>query len=178
MIFLRELKEKDAPLMLEWMHDPEIQKGFIKNMLEMTLSDAEQFCRSAVLPLKIETGQDLHFAIVNETDEYLGTVSLKKIDTDNGSAEYAISTRKKIHGTGSAKIATGLLLAKAFNEYGLHRVYLNVLPDNKSAIRLYERCGFKLEGEAREHLIKEGKYVNLRWYGILADEFDERFKEV
>lgn len=173
MIFLRELKEKDAPLMLEWMHDPEIQMGFRKNMMEMTLADAENFCRLAVPVNKFENGQSLHFAIANDSDEYLGTISLKEIDCDNKSAEYAISTRRKTHGKGIAKVSTGLILKKAFKEYGLHRVYLSVLSDNKSAIRLYERCGFSFEGESREHLFLDGRYVNLKWYGILESEFNE-----
>lgn len=178
MIFLRELQEKDAPLMYEWMHDPEIQIRFQKRMMEKTLEDAENFCRSAVLSSKLENGQNLHFAIVNDQDEYLGTISLKKIDCDNKSAEYAISTRRKAHGTGVAKASTGLILKKAFKEYGLHRVYLNVLADNKPAIRLYEKCGFVFEGESREHLILEGKYINLKQYGILENEFDENLFEV
>lgn len=173
MIILRELKEKDAPLMFEWMHDPMIQKGFRKNMMGMTLHDAEFFCKSATIPETLENGQTLHFAIVDEQDEYLGTISLKEIDQYNKSAEYAISTRRKAQGKDIAKQSTYLLLKKAFNEYGLHRVYLSVLADNVAAIHLYEKCGFTFEGESRDHLMLQGRYVNLKWYGILENEFDE-----
>ena len=31
---LRKLEEKDAPFMLEWMHDEEINKGFQKPFLQ------------------------------------------------------------------------------------------------------------------------------------------------
>lgn len=177
MIFLRELKEKDAPLMFEWMHDPMIQKGFRKNMLGMTMQDAEKFCKAAAIPEIFESGQTLHFAIANEQDEYLGTISLKEIDQDNKSAEYAISVRTKAQGKGIAKQSTCLLLKKAFNEYSLHRVYLNVLADNEAAIHLYEKCGFTFEGESRDHLMLDGRYVNLKWYGMLENEFDESMFE-
>lgn len=171
MIALRELQEKDAPLMLEWMHDSDIQSCFKKNMLSATLEDARAFCLGANIPSVIKNGDNLHFAIVDESDEYLGTISLKDISIDNGSAEYAIATRAKIHGQGIATEATNLLLEKAFKEYNLHRVYLNVLAGNAAAIRLYERCGFTLEGEFREHLRMGGKYMNWKWYGILDYEF-------
>ena len=173
MISLRPLKEKDAPLMLEWMHDVEIQKSFQKNMMNMKLQNAIDFCKTSEIPKVLQSGYNLHFAIVDEEDEYLGTISLKAIDMENRTAEYAISTRRKVHGKGIAKHSTILLLEKAFDEYELHKVYLNVLTDNEAAIHLYEKCGFKLEGEARECLFKDGKYTNLKWYGILKSEFNQ-----
>ncbi len=171
MISLRELKEKDAPLMLEWMHDPDIQRGFKKKMLDAGFEDAIKFCQRAKLKEKPEEGDDLHFAVTDETDEYLGTVSLKDISLENKSAEYAIALRKKAQGKGIGKAVTNEVLRKAFMEYDLHRVYLNVLSDNESAIRLYERSGFVFEGEFRDHLFLDGRFVNWKWYGILRDEF-------
>lgn len=88
--------------MLEWMHDPDVQKGFRKNTLAATLMDTERFCRDAIVKSMPEQGDSLHFAIVNEMDEYLGTVSLKDIDLENNSAEYAIATRKVVWGKGVA----------------------------------------------------------------------------
>lgn len=173
LIRLRRLQEKDAPYMLEWMHNQNIQKCFQKNMLGMSLDDAINFCRSSEIKETPTDGDTNHFAIVNQEDEYLGTISLKNINTYHGTAEYAIATREKVQGHGVAKSATELLMKKAFEEYGLHRLYLNVLDNNEAAIKFYEKCGFKFEGEFRDHLIIEGKYVNLKWYGILEDEFGE-----
>ena len=174
MIYLRELQEKDAGLMLEWMHDPDVQKGFKKNMMSASIGDAIAFCEKSKIPNRVRQGDDLHFAIVNDKDEYLGTVSLKAIDLDNRTAEYAIAIRKAAQGRGVATIATGIVLKKAFKEYGLHRVYLNVFSDNERAIELYERCGFRFEGEFREHLIKGGKYMNWKWYGMLENEYGKQ----
>lgn len=174
MVRLRELEKKDALLMLEWMHDPEIQKGFKKNMLGMTLEKAEKFCCSSKIPHQIIDGESIHFAIVNLKDEYLGTISLKDINLSDRTAEYAITTRRCAHGRGYAKKATGLLLKKAFKDYGLHRVYLNVFSDNIAAIKLYEKSGFKYEGEFREHFYINGEYKNWKWYSMLEDEFDEQ----
>lgn len=172
MISLREIKLEDAPFMFEWMHDPDIQKGFMKKMNETEMSDVIAFCRSAAIPKIINNGASLHYAIADAvSDEYLGTISLKNINQQNKNAEYAISLRKKAHGKGIAFNATCLLLKLAFQELGLHKVYLNVLADNQTAIRLYERCGFVYEGEFREHVLKEQEYINWKWYGILETEF-------
>jgi diamine N-acetyltransferase len=154
------------------MHDEEFQKCFQKDMSLYTLEDAEEFCEKSEIHKSLKDGACLHFAIANEEDEYIGTISLKNIDLKNKNAEYAISTRKKIHGKGVAKKATQMILYKAFHEYGLHRVYLNVLDENQAAIRLYEHSGFVYEGEFKQHLWIRGKYMNLRWYAMLKEEFD------
>lgn len=176
MISLRELKEKDAALMLEWMHDEDVQKGFKKNMLAITLEQAAQFCRSARIPDPIISGCDLHYAIVDASDEYLGTISLKEVDLYNKTAEYAITTRKKAWGKGIATEATRLILEKAFEQYELQRVFLSVLADNTAAIKLYEKNGFVLEGVFRGHFTGEHGRVDWKWYGILKDEY-ERMKK-
>lgn len=173
MIHLRNLEAKDASFMLEWMHDPQIQKCFQKNMMGMSLEDAEKFCRRSADNQLTEENRDLHYAIVDESDEYFGTISLKNIDLVSMSAEYAISTRKCIQGTGAAGEATKLLLIKGFRELGLHRIYLNVLSDNARAVRFYEKCGFVYEGEFRDHIRLEGKLKSLKWFGMLETEFNK-----
>ena len=110
----------------------------------------------------------------DDTDEYLGTISLKEISLEHHSAEMAISLRKKAQGHGVATEAIRLLLKKGFNELGLHRICLTVLADNIAAIKLYEKCGFAFEGELRDHLFLNGRYVSWKIYGILDREYAEK----
>jgi len=52
--------------------------------------------------------------------------------------------------------------------HGLTRVELRVWPDNVTAIRLYERHGFQIEGRIRRHAIVEGKDFDallMAWLG-------------
>lgn len=170
-IKLRMLKRKDAALMLEWMHDPAIQNGFRKNMLGMTMKDVEAFCAEGTEPENLKNGDSLHYTITDDTDEYLGTISLKNIDLINRNAEYAVVIRKVAQGKGVACKATILVLNKAFEELGLHRVFLSVLSNNEAAIRLYERCGFNYEGEFRDHFKCGDGYLNWKWYSMLKEEY-------
>lgn len=178
MIRLRELQEKDAENMFEWMQDPDSQKGFQKDMLSRTLEDARDFCIESKLDQSLQEGQSNHYAIVDETDEYLGTISLKKMSMKHRSAEYAVVVRKKARGQGVAMEATGLLLENAFRQIGLHRVYLTVLDDNIGAIKFYEKCGFTYEGELRDHIYVNGRFHSWKIYGILEEEYsNESWKE-
>lgn len=170
---LRKLKEKDVEGMLEWMHDPVIQKSFRFNTENKKKEDVLNFIRKAeVEPID---GKSIHFAIVDENDEYLGTISLKNVDLTSQNAEFAISLRQKAQGKGIGTKATKELLNLAFNKFGLERVYLNVLSENEKAIHLYEKCGFIYEGEFRKHLFLRGEYRSLKWYSLLREEFENNY---
>lgn len=166
---LRRLQRKDCMGMIEWMHDIEISRCFRDDMLDKTEEDVLNFIeQSGIIPLNEKS---VHYAIVEESDEYLGTISLKAINLKDRNAEYAISLRRGAQGRGVGYAATRELLDMAFNQFSLEKVYLNVLSDNKRAIRLYEKCGFVLEGEFRNHLYLREQYQSLRWYAMLKKEY-------
>ncbi len=160
---LRPLEEKDAPGMLEWMQDPNIACFFRFDAAAMSLEKCLAFIRTP--------SADCHWAIVNSRDEYLGTVSLKNIEPVKREAEYAISTRACAHGTGAAMEATRRVLAIAFRELGLQRVYLNVLADNHRANRFYQKVGFRPERTEANALTIRGILHDLNWYAITAPSF-------
>lgn len=164
---LRHLEEKDAPLMLEWMHDSEINCNFQADFAASTMESVLRFINNSF------NDEHKNFAFVDENDEYLGTISLKNISHKNGNAEYAIVTRKKAQGTGAAMKATLEVLKYAFEELKLHKVYLNVLEENVRAQKLYEKCGFVHEGKAVDAVRINGEYRTLKWYGMISRELKE-----
>lgn len=163
---LRKLEKKDAPLMIEWMHDPDVNCNFRADFAHMTLEQSQNFVEHSF------DEESQNFAFVDENDEYMGTISLKHISPNDGNAEYAVVTRTCAQGTGLAQKATEEILAYAFQKLRLHRVYLNVLEENERANAFYRKCGFQYEGQSKEHLYIRGEYKNLNWYGILAKDFN------
>lgn len=165
MIRLRRLEEKDIPGMLEWMHDPEINRWYRFDGASMTEERARNFIAGSF------TETSRHYAIADEDDQYLGTISLEDIDRENAHALYAVSLRACAQGHNVAYSATKLLLEIAFHELDLERVYLNVLSDNERAKRFYEKAGFRYEGRFRKHLMLRGAWHDWDWYSILKEEF-------
>ncbi len=160
-ISLRELRECDAAGMLEWMQDPNISCFFRFDAASMTIEKCIDYIHSAN-----EESDCRHFAIVDENDIYLGTISLKEINSEDGSAEYAISTRSCAHGTGAAMQATKEIIRIAFEELGLNRVYLNVLTDNLRANAFYRKAGFQFERCEEDAVEIRGVLKSLNWYAI------------
>lgn len=156
---LRQLEIKDANKMLEWMHNKDVVRYFRFDSMNMTYEDVLSFIEKSHA-----TEKNKHFAVIDENDEYMGTISLKNIDVENCNAEYAICLHTAAIGKNVAKEATNMILDYAFNTLQLQKVYLNVLADNVRAIKFYEKYGFIFEGEFRKHLMHEGELKDVRYY--------------
>ncbi|HET9852224.1 MAG TPA: GNAT family protein, partial [Candidatus Limnocylindrales bacterium] len=70
--------------------------------------------------------------------------------------------------------ATQLMLDHAFGTLGLHRIALTVFEFNERAIRAYRRCGFLVEGRARESIWRDGRWWDEVAMSVLASEWRER----
>lgn len=134
---LRKLEIKDAPLMLEWMHNRDVTLHMNRDFSKFSLSDCEGFIKNSILDKR-----NVHFAIVDGNDEYLGTVSLKNIDNMKKNAEFGITIRQKAMGKGISFEAMKEIIEYGFEQLGLTSVYWCVLPENTRAVRFYDKNGF------------------------------------
>lgn len=134
---LRKLEQKDAPLMLEWMHDPGVVQHMGANFAEKTVDDCKAFIAASR-----RSQEDLHLAIVDDTDTYMGTVSLKHIDPVRKDGEFAITVRACAMGKGYSRYAISEIIRIGLQEQGLDKVYWCVSPRNERAVRFYDKCGY------------------------------------
>lgn len=171
---LRDLEPKDAPLMLEWMHDESVVGKLKGNFKEKTMKDAESFIRAAE-----NKEHDIHLAIVTDEDEYMGTVSLKSIDKSNKSAEFAITVRKAAMSRGYSWYGMEEILSKAFDELDLESVYWCVSRKNERAVRFYDKHNFHEAVDIPKSILDRYEGLDdLKWYSVLkGDVLDDR-KEV
>lgn len=134
---LRPLGLQDAEKMLEWMHDPECVQNLQANFADKTLDDCQRFIAST-----FHDKDNLHLAIADENDDYMGTVSLKYIDRERKSAEFAIAIRSCAMGKGYSAQGMKLILQKGFEELGLKTIYWCVSPKNARAVRFYDKNNY------------------------------------
>lgn len=133
---LRRLEQKDAPLMLEWMHDPSVVKNLQSHFAAKTLDDCKAFIQAAE-----DENENLHLAITDDNDEYMGTISLKNIH--DGTAEFAITIRKCAMGNGYSRDGMTEIIKRGFDELGLNKIFWCVNPVNQRAVRFYDKYGYQ-----------------------------------
>lgn len=138
-----------------WYSDPDVARLTRYQDGPMRRDEIERFFAARVV------GPDsLALAVhVKSSGRLVGTCAFSQLDGENGSALYHITIGEKdVWGRGYGTEATRLMLDHAFTTLGLHRVALSVFEFNTRAIRSYRRCGFQLEGRAREAIWREGRW--------------------
>ena len=168
-MILRDLERKDAPFMLEWMHDESVVKHLRTNFIEKTLVDAESFILASANKEK-----NIHLAIVSDEDEYMGTVSLKNVE--DRSAELSIVARRCAMTRGYAWYGMEEIIRLAFEEFGLESVYWCVSRENERAVRFYDKHNFHEALDIPSSVLERYKGMNnLKWYSVLkGDVLDDR----
>ena len=103
--------------------------------LSKTLEDCERFIANS-----LTDEANLHLAIADDADVYQGTVSLK--DIHGGTAEFAITIRASAMGKGLSHAAMREIIRIGFEEKKLDSIFWCVSPENKRAVRFYDKNGY------------------------------------
>lgn len=102
---------------------------------------------------------------------FLGEAVINDFDPDNESASYRIwLAGPSRFGRGYGTEATRLVVDYALDRVGLHRLALEVFDFNPRARRVYEKCGFRLEGTLRDAVRWDGAGHDAHVMAILATD--------
>ena len=134
---IRKLMEKDAELMLEWMHDESVVEYMGANFASKTIDDCKNFIMS-----NQATDKDLNLAIVDDDDTYMGTVSLKHINKSESVAEFAITVRKSAMGKGYSAYGMKEIIRIGLEELDIKKIYWCVAGINTRAVKFYDKNGY------------------------------------
>jgi len=163
---LRPIERADLPQLVTWRNDPEIFRGFFTTFpLSLSGQDAwfEDLLRRQDKKL---------FIIESKQETAVGTVGFDHIDWKNQKAEFGNMLVAKEHrGQGFASDATKTALRFGFDHMNLNRIYLEVYAWNEGAVRLYQKCGFQVEGALRQAYYSEGKFNDTVLMAIVRDQW-------
>ena len=171
---LRILELRDAPLMLEWMHDESVVNNLSTDFSSKTIDDCKSFiehARKMVNEINEGGNGDYHLAIVSDEDEYMGTVSLKHINHESEDAEFAITVRKVAMSKGYSWFGMVELIRVGFEELNLKAIYWCVSEKNLRACRFYDKHQFHIALDIPQRI--SSRYTGtpyLRWYAVLPGD--------
>lgn len=140
-IILRPMEYGDTERIVKWRNSERVRSRFIYRETFTVMGH----CRW--IETMIDTGKAVQFMICEkEGIRPVGSVYFRDIDREKKEAEYGIFLGEddalgKGYGTEAARLA----VEYAFSKMGLERLILRVFTDNGTAVRSYEKAGFREE---------------------------------
>lgn len=109
------------------------------------------------------------FAVTDkDSGEVLGAIALSNHPRFN-QGELAYWIGEPYWGNGYATEAAQSILQFAFEEKKLHKVFARYFASNAASGKVMEKIGMKKEGTLQDHVMKDGKYKDLVYYGIVKE---------
>ena len=168
LVTLRKHVPENVGAFQRWYSDPEVARLARYQDGPMRADEIDRFFQLRAL------GHESLTMAIHERDSgaLIGSCAFSQVDGENGSAMYHITIGEKDRwGRGFGTEATQLMLDHAFGTLGIHRIALTVFEFNERAIRAYRRCGFVVEGRARESIWRDGRWWDELAMSVLATEW-------
>lgn len=104
------------------------------------------------------------------TKELVGAIGLT-LNTEFNKAEFGFWIGEQYWNKGYATEALGAVLKFGFEELKLNKIFAHHLLHNEASGKVMLKHGMKLEGHLREDVVKDGKYIDVKFYSILQREY-------
>lgn len=166
-IILRALEITDLEVLREMLNEPEIERMVVGWSFPTSQYEQEKWYERTIFDK-----QNLKFAIETKDGQLIGLATLGSIDWKNRKAMHGIKLHSSApKGQGYATDAVMAVMKYAFEELQLNRLYGSILDYNIASQRLYAKCGWVIEGRARQSVFKNNAYHDEIIVGILRDEY-------
>lgn len=119
---------------------------------------------------KFESREAAVFAIIlRESGTLMGAIGIVVKEHDRGEIGYWLGQPYWNHGYTTE--AARALIAFGFRELLLNKITASHIAGNTASGRVMEKAGLKYEGCSPQHVKKWGRYEDLKFFGILKDDF-------
>jgi RimJ/RimL family protein N-acetyltransferase len=165
---LRRFRPADAEPVHRWFNNARATRTLLEQRSAFSHQEAEEWTARAV----DDRGEDRKFAILVEGNrEPVGFTALYGLFRQTA-PELGILIGDPVGVPGVGRTAEALTIAKAFGEYGAHRVYGRIAAGNRAAKWAVESLGWSHEATMRGHLRRAGEPAeDCEIWGVLPDEF-------
>ncbi|WP_430966211.1 GNAT family N-acetyltransferase [Spongiimicrobium sp. 2-473A-2-J] len=157
-IYLRALEPEDLEFLYELENNPAIWEisgtttPYSKHVLKLYLENAHR---------DIYEVKQLRLCICNKAQKVIGLIDLFDFDPKNLRAGLGIVILEEgDRNQGSGTEAINLLCNYAFVQLNLRQIYANVMEDNTTSIRVFQKLGFAPVGTKKDWIYSDSTFKN------------------
>jgi UDP-4-amino-4,6-dideoxy-N-acetyl-beta-L-altrosamine N-acetyltransferase len=172
LVKLEKPNKDDMQQLLIWRNMPNHRK-YYREYKESNIDDQMNWYEN------IKYDQSWHHFVSKPLDnpsKVIGVAFLNHIHPVYRTGEFGITLGDPDYrGRGYGKDMLLTLIQYGFDELNLNRIWCEVYSNNDS-INLYRKIGFKDEGCLRQHVYKNGEYLDSHILGMIRSEYLEKYK--
>lgn len=169
-LILRELTLDDAAALHAYLRDESVVRWLSNDV--MSLADCEAVVANAVMDQDKDPRRDYQLAVIErESSAFAGTVGFRLDHAGARVGKIWYVLRRESWGKGIAVEACRALVDHAFRELGLHRIWVDVDPENTASQRVAEKLGMRIEGRFVEDTFLKGEWRSTLILAVLAREW-------
>ena len=128
-----------APLLAGWYNEP-VNRALLTNEQDLAADEVEAHFEG------LRAAGDRPFLLWHG-GALIGDCDLRHLEPDR--AEFAILVgARTLQAKGLGTRCTAMVLALAFGQLGLRRVFASVIPSNRGSLRMFEKLGFVIDDSA------------------------------
>jgi RimJ/RimL family protein N-acetyltransferase len=166
-IHLTEFRRSDQDALVEYLNDRDIYIRTLRIPYPYTAADAQNWFESIEEAAKL-MGQNVQWAIRDNTENLIGGIGLAGFQGDHPHrVTLGYWLAKPFWGQGIMTSVVKTVCRHAFENLGLVKIAAHVFSPNETSARVLEKCGFTQEGFCPKHLVKDGKFIDVRLFGLL-----------
>ncbi|MBW4649258.1 MAG: GNAT family N-acetyltransferase [Kastovskya adunca ATA6-11-RM4] len=168
---LRPLTVADADVLFPVFSNPETMWFFgeVHRSIDETRGLFEAFIQGEY------AANSRQWTICLKAGQVIGSLSIHGVE--DAIAQMGFILHADYQGYGYATEAVRSAVDYAFTDWGLHRLFLNIDPNNIPSQRIAQKLGFTLEGHLRQSFYLRGIYLDELVYGLLVSEWTPSAKE-
>jgi RimJ/RimL family protein N-acetyltransferase len=165
---LRRLRPADAPALCRYRSLPQVAR--YQSWETFNLEDAERLVATQANVLPDTPGIWLQLAIL--AGDVIGDCGLHFLD--GRQVELGITLDPASQGHGYAAEALSAVLDYLFGTLGKHRVTATTDAENRAAVALFQRLGFRREGHFLKNVWFKGRWGDEFLFALLGEEWRKR----
>lgn len=168
---LRDMRLADAPSVLEWRNSRDVAEYMYTDHNITEGEHALWFGQALTAP-------DRKYWIIEHDQRSVGLANLYDISLDYRRAYWAFYIADaSVRGKGVGSSTERFMLDFAFNHLTLNKLCCEVLASNETVVRLHRKFGFTVDGLLRQHILKNGTFVDVVTLSLLASEWEAASEE-
>jgi UDP-4-amino-4,6-dideoxy-N-acetyl-beta-L-altrosamine N-acetyltransferase len=164
-VTLRPPRPEDRDRLLAWRNSPEVAAYMYADHAISAEEHARWFAGLGDDPRR-------DYRVIEIDGAPAGLANFYDIDRIQGRAAWAFYlAAPSARGRGAGGYVEFLMIERAFGEFGLRKLWCEVLTSNEAVWKLHLKFGFQQEALLRAHVLKAGQSQDVIGLGLLAEDW-------